>query len=53
MLTLPQAFLPTVFLVLGTPTISGVLMKAAEKLNSMENYATVDGMCSLNFSTMT
>ncbi|KAF4975135.1 hypothetical protein FZEAL_8034 [Fusarium zealandicum] len=36
------AFLPTVFLVLGTPTISKVLMGAAEKLNSMENYATVD-----------
>ncbi|EEU40315.1 uncharacterized protein NECHADRAFT_66456 [Fusarium vanettenii 77-13-4] len=35
-------FLPTIFLVIGTPTISGVLMGAAEKLNAMENYATVD-----------
>ncbi|KAM0343998.1 hypothetical protein ACHAPU_008056 [Fusarium lateritium] len=35
-------FLPTILLVLGTPTISSLLMKAAEKLNSMENYATVD-----------
>ncbi|KAG5797720.1 hypothetical protein H9Q69_003241 [Fusarium xylarioides] len=35
-------FLPTILLVLGTPTISSLLMSAAEKLNSMENYATVD-----------
>ncbi|KAM5348210.1 hypothetical protein ACJ41O_008034 [Fusarium nematophilum] len=35
-------FLPTILLVLGTPTISSLLMGAAEKLNSMENYATVD-----------
>lgn len=35
-------FLPTIFLVIGTPTISSVLMGAAEKLNAMENYATVD-----------
>lgn len=35
--------MPTILLVLGTPTISGLLMSAAEKLNSMENYATVDG----------
>lgn len=35
-------FLPTIFLVIGTPTISTLLMKAAEKLTAMENYATVD-----------
>ncbi|KAF5967266.1 IST2-like protein [Fusarium bulbicola] len=35
-------FLPTILLVLGTLTISRLLMSAAEKLNSMENYATVD-----------
>ncbi|KAF5004519.1 hypothetical protein FDECE_9003 [Fusarium decemcellulare] len=37
-----KGFLPTIVLVLGTPTISGLLMSAAEKLNAMENYATVD-----------
>ncbi|KAG5656493.1 hypothetical protein KAF25_000080 [Fusarium avenaceum] len=35
-------FLPTILLVLGTPTISSLLMSAAEKLNAMENYSTVD-----------
>ncbi|KAH7160867.1 calcium-activated chloride channel-domain-containing protein [Dactylonectria macrodidyma] len=35
-------FLPTIFLVIGTPTISTLLMSAAEKLTAMENYATVD-----------
>lgn len=35
-------FLPTILLVLGTPTISGVLMNIAEKLNAAENYPTVD-----------
>ncbi|KAF7562489.1 hypothetical protein G7046_g1630 [Stylonectria norvegica] len=35
-------FLPTILLVIGTPTFSSILMSAAEKLNTMENYATVD-----------
>ncbi|KAH6895860.1 calcium-activated chloride channel-domain-containing protein [Thelonectria olida] len=35
-------FLPTILLVGGTPTISALLMNAAEKLNTLENYATVD-----------
>ncbi|KAK7420858.1 hypothetical protein QQZ08_010187 [Neonectria magnoliae] len=35
-------FLPTIFLVIGTPTISSFLMSAAEKLTAWENYGTVD-----------
>ncbi|KAF7543569.1 hypothetical protein G7Z17_g10643 [Cylindrodendrum hubeiense] len=48
-------FLPTIFLVVGTPTISTLLMSAAEKLTAMENYATVDALIQkqfvLNFMT--
>ncbi|KAI5463473.1 calcium-activated chloride channel-domain-containing protein [Mariannaea sp. PMI_226] len=35
-------FLPTILLVVGTPTISALLMNFAEMLTNMENYATVD-----------
>lgn len=36
------AFLPTVLLVVFTPTFSAVLMKAAEALTDLENYENVD-----------
>ncbi|RDA86095.1 hypothetical protein CP532_1144 [Ophiocordyceps camponoti-leonardi (nom. inval.)] len=36
------AFLPTVFLVVLTPTFSSVLMRAATVLTERENYETVD-----------
>lgn len=42
-LTFTQGFLPTVILVVLTPTFSTVLMGAANKLTDMENYDTVDG----------
>jgi len=35
-------FLPTILLVIGTPTCSAVLMKAAQSLTDLENYETVD-----------
>ncbi|EGY18803.1 uncharacterized protein VDAG_08963 [Verticillium dahliae VdLs.17] len=37
-----QAFLPTVILVVMTPTFSTVLLKFAERLTQMENYETID-----------
>ncbi|KAG7131417.1 hypothetical protein HYQ45_010003 [Verticillium longisporum] len=36
------AFLPTVILVVMTPTFSTVLLKFAERLTQMENYETID-----------
>lgn len=38
-----QGFLPTIILVVMTPTFSTVLTKFANRLTEMENYETIDG----------
>ena len=46
-------FVPTVILVIFTPTFSAILMKAATALTERENYDTVDGMHFRDVSAIT